>query len=346
MARTMKQRAVLAGLSGGAGLSMPAAAYAVELPFDLSSGGASLVAGAVLPFAVGALAGVAVTGTVAYFSLRAQEREFESHAVYVGAGFEAVPAGDRGSVREDAQPRRQKHGFFAKRAEDDVPVIARAEGALSEEEAWAEIDAALSENPAISCDPVNSKDLYQLALEELAAQASARASAQADAGDAAAHLLTVWSDFLRVVDAAYASELWALDYVDAFLESGDWKDLEKARAACIASARYLTELSMKEEDVSQEEYLALAKAGIDAEYQSTEILSAPELVEEAHRSVRDNRLVKLEQSVFDRTSIRMMKEEGAVRREYISCMTIGEACFWCRGCPSPAPGGCVRRRRW
>ena len=182
MARTMKQRAVLAGLSGGAGLSMPAAAYAVELPFDLSSGGASLVAGAVLPFAVGALAGVAVTGTVAYFSLRAQEREFESHAVYVGAGFEAVPAGDRGSVREDAQPRRQKHGFFAKRAEDDVPVIARAEGALSEEEAWAEIDAALSENPAISCDPVNSKDLYQLALEELAAQASARASAQADAG--------------------------------------------------------------------------------------------------------------------------------------------------------------------
>ena len=161
------------------------------------------------------------------------------------------------------------------------------------------------------------------AEEETASQEAVgeAGDAQADAGDAAAHLLTVWSDFLRVVDAAYASELWALDYVDAFLESGDWKDLEKARAACIASARYLTELSMKEEDVSQEEYLALAKAGIDAEYQSTEILSAPELVEEAHRSVRDNRLVKLEQSVFDRTSIRMMKEEGAVRREYISCMT-------------------------
>ena len=67
--------------------------------------------------------------------------------------------------------------------------------------------------------------------------------------------------------------------------------------------------------------MALAGAGIDAEYQSTEILSAPELVEDAHRSVRDNRLVKLEQSVFDRTAIRMMKEESAVRREYISCMT-------------------------
>ena len=142
----------------------------------------------------------------------------------------------------------------------------------------------------------------------------------ADEKAAADHLLLAWSDLLRVIDAAYASELWALDYTDAFLESGSWNDLVRARAACIASARYLTELSMKEKEPQEEEYLALAEAGIDTSYQSAEFKAVPDRMGDAHRSVRDNFLVTLEQSVFDRDTIRILKEETAARREYISSL--------------------------
>ncbi|MFR3450546.1 MAG: hypothetical protein ACLTSX_01700 [Collinsella sp.] len=71
---------------------------------------------------------------------------------------------------------------------DGVPVISRAVDALDEAEAWAEIDAMFSGDSPFSCDPTRSKDMYQIALEELhrteqaAAQAAARsATAAADA---------------------------------------------------------------------------------------------------------------------------------------------------------------------
>lgn len=100
----------------------------------------------------------------------------------------------------------------------------------------------------------------------------------ADIEQAVQHLLTVWSDHLDILEKMYASELWALDYVEAYLESGDWKDLVRARTACIASARYLSELSMTEEDLSEEEYLVLAERGIDTGYQSVEFASVPVFV--------------------------------------------------------------------
>ena len=49
-----------------------------------------------------------------------------------------------------------------------VPVISRAVDALSEEEAWAEIDSLLDSDLSVSCDPIHSKDMYQIALEEIA----------------------------------------------------------------------------------------------------------------------------------------------------------------------------------
>lgn len=79
-------------------------------------------------------------------------------------------------------------GAFRRRLRaEDVPVISRAQGALSEEDAWAEIDSMLDDDSPVSCDASRSKDIYQIALEELvrsqqAASASAAQTAAASAG--------------------------------------------------------------------------------------------------------------------------------------------------------------------
>lgn len=143
---------------------------------------------------------------------------------------------------------------------------------------------------------------------------------QSDIEEAAQHLLTVWSDYMDVLEKMYASELWALDYVDAYLESGDWNDLVKARTACIASARYLTELSMTEEDLSEEEYLILTGAGVDTGYQTVEFLSVPVFLDEAHNVIRNQLLEELEYSVYFESSIETLKAEVAAERDSISSM--------------------------
>lgn len=137
---------------------------------------------------------------------------------------------------------------------------------------------------------------------------------------AAQHLLTVWSDHLDVLERMYASELWALDYVDVYLESGDWNDLVKARTACIASARYLSELSMTEEDLSEEEYLVLAEAGVDTGYQSAEFASVADFVEQAHKVIRNQMLERLENNVFAESSIEILKAHASAERDAISIM--------------------------
>lgn len=142
---------------------------------------------------------------------------------------------------------------------------------------------------------------------------------QNDVDAAVQHLLVVWSDYLSVLDKMYASELWALDYVEDYLESGDWEDLSKARTACIASARYLTELSMAEEDLSQEEYQILSKAGIDVGYQSECFLSLADDLEYAYMVIRDDYLENLEGGVFYENIVENMKENIVLQRELIAC---------------------------
>ncbi len=160
------------------------------------------------------------------------------------------------------------------------------------------------------------------AVEETAGEASGEASADIsmDISMASEHLLTVWYDYLKVLDKMYASQIWALDYVADYLESGDWNDLTKARTACIASSRYLTELSMTEEDLTEEEYRLLADAGIDTGYQTITFQSVEGALEEAHRIIRERMLEGLESEVFDKNMVELLRKEAAVRQEYISCM--------------------------
>lgn len=150
-------RSAAIGLSGGLALAVPLAAYAATLPFD---GVHYVVRTAGLPFALGAFAGIGFYAMSSAFYESREEAE-EADQVASDESFFATGILDGGT------------GMFRRRgADDSVPVIARAVDAMSEAEAWAEIDQLLSEDSPVSCDASTSKDIYQLALEELARAAS------------------------------------------------------------------------------------------------------------------------------------------------------------------------------
>ena len=186
------QRAVLAGLSCGIGLAAPVVMYAATLPF--SSVNETVVAGAV-PFAVGAVAGVGIyAASLGISEYRAQhaERLFQPDAMGGAANVNqhqnefqtaSMPAQQQWAAPQGvataapavqanaAQPSSVFSGltgaFQRRRADDGVPTIARAADAMSEADAWSMIDSMLDDDSPISCDPARSRDVYQVAIDEL-----------------------------------------------------------------------------------------------------------------------------------------------------------------------------------
>lgn len=142
---TRTHRAASVGLCGALGVLTPLAAYAVTMPYGAVH---EVVAAGAAPFALGAVAGV-------------------------GALALAVHRQDKRAARKDADASRAGADRDAKGAQDaeevvpGVPRIVRAPNAMDEAEAWAEIDALLSDDARISCDPEQAQDLYQIALDEL-----------------------------------------------------------------------------------------------------------------------------------------------------------------------------------
>lgn len=183
------QRAVLAGLSCGIGLAAPVVMYAATLPF--SSVNETVVAGAV-PFAVGAVAGVGIyAASLGISEYRAEHdgRLFQPDAMGGAANFNqhhsefktaSIPARQQGAP-QPAAPVGQANaaqpssaflsgltGAFQRRHVDDgVPTITRAANAMDEAEAWAMIDSMLDDDSLVSCDPERSRDVYQVAIDEL-----------------------------------------------------------------------------------------------------------------------------------------------------------------------------------
>lgn len=169
---TRTHRALTAGLSAGAGVALGAAAFAATIPFD---GAHAVVGASAVPFAVGTVAGVGLFAAglrIAEAREEGVERDYD----------EAV----RAANADAAAYRRARQA-----APKGVPVIARAQDALSEEEAWADIDELLSADSPVSCDPARSKDIYEIALEEMAR--GTRAAAQAPAADPAATRAGAWA---------------------------------------------------------------------------------------------------------------------------------------------------------
>ena len=155
-------RALTAGLSAGAGLAISAAAFAATIPFERVH---SVIGSAAVPFAVGSIAGVglfAIGLGIADIATARRDEGYQAKVRKANADAEAY----RRSRQRAAAPK-------------GVPVIARASDALSEEEAWADIDELLRSDSPVSCDPARSKDIYEIALEEMSAGAAASPSTHA-----------------------------------------------------------------------------------------------------------------------------------------------------------------------
>ena len=188
-------RAIAVGISGGIGLAVPLLAHVAT---QSSPEAQATVATLSIPFALGSFAGVgAYVLSNSLFDMldrRDAERVDAPSAAAQGADASAEPTpatGDFASAAVTTSFDADVERFFGRHGKpDDVPVIARAADAMSEAQAWEEIDSMLTDNSPISCDPSQSKDIYQIALEELARSGGtgvvgkAPASVQADASDA------------------------------------------------------------------------------------------------------------------------------------------------------------------
>lgn len=193
-ANRQPHRAIALGLSGGIGLTVPLVAYAATLPFDAAH---DIVRASGLPFAVGVIAGAGVFALAERFYAPDAAPSAQDAPAAEGATFiplEQEPARDAADAartgffsRIDAEPEAGRTGFFARRHREDdgVPTIQRAADAMSEEEAWAEIDSLMSAGSPISCDARTSRDLYQIAFDELSRAAAPAAAATAAAATAA-----------------------------------------------------------------------------------------------------------------------------------------------------------------
>ena len=78
-------------------------------------------------------------------------------------------------------------------------------------------------------------------------------------------LLDTWSSYLSVKNQIYEAENWVLDYVDAYLDTMEWKDLKAARAACSAAKEKLFEVETSF-SLDAQVKSALQGQGIETDY--------------------------------------------------------------------------------
>lgn len=200
-ASTSTQRAVLAGLSCGVGFAIPVVAYAVSSVLGEPS---SVISSNAVPFAIGSVAGVGIlTAAQVLDEVRdaqseqaaedydrltkvSSERSAKRSAARAAAAKSVSPYGIKERERTVSIPReevlksaeRTHRGpaalieRFKRNKAEDIPVIARAEGAPSENDAWDMIDEMNSSDVPYSCDASEAKDIYQIAIDELSSDAA------------------------------------------------------------------------------------------------------------------------------------------------------------------------------
>lgn len=261
-------RALTAGLSVGAGLAVSAAIYAATIPFEEVH---AMVEGAVVPFAVGSVAGVgiyAIGASIADARVRARlQREQDAGDAKADEKAGVKEKGSLFSHSRNATPK-------------GVPVIARAQNALTEAEAWADIDSLLDGSSPVSCDPTHSKDIYEIALEEMARTASASTASPSASSAPVPPDMTATSAFVLsqmqaamgaqavvppvpVRAAADASAVPVVRQVSEVPAVEPQQQVAKSQAepaAAPASAPQQTEITSVLSELSQDDFLASASA--------------------------------------------------------------------------------------
>lgn len=255
-------RAIAVGISGGIGLAVPLLAHVAT---QSSPEAQATVASLSIPFALGSFAGVgAYVLSSSLFDMmdrREAERAAESASATATAQADAPASAQGAFAQESGDAASFAAGecasaavttsfeadierFFGRHGKpDDVPVIARAADAMSEAQAWEEIDSMLSDSSPVSCDPLQSKDIYQIAFEELARSGATgvvgRASAARHAAPAAAAGASadaaVATDAAAAGDASVPADATATFMAIAASREGVTESLSKDRLDEIAS---------------------------------------------------------------------------------------------------------------
>lgn len=84
-----------------------------------------------------------------------------------------------------------------------------------------------------------------------------------------------WEEVLRINEETCRTMLWAFDYAEIFTEDNSWESLLKARAACTAAMVHLQQLPLPEFTLTEEQYNALADAGIEVDVVEVEYENLP-----------------------------------------------------------------------
>lgn len=247
-------RAIAVGISGGIGLAVPLLAHVAT---QSSPEAQATVASLSIPFALGSFAGVgAYVLSSSLFDMMDRheaERAVESASVAATAQVDAPAAAQGAFARESGSAAPFVAGecasaavttsfeadierFFGRHGKpDDVPVIARAADAMSEAQAWEEIDSMLSDSSPVSCDPLQSKDIYQIALEELARSGATGVVGKASAAPAGASAASAAEAAAAASDASVPADATATFMAIAASREGVTESLSKDRLDEIAS---------------------------------------------------------------------------------------------------------------
>ena len=247
-------RAIAVGISGGIGLAVPLLAHVAT---QSSPEAQATVASLSIPFALGSFAGVgAYVLSSSLFDMMDRheaERAVESASVAATAQADAPAAAQGAFARESGSAAPFVAGecapaavttsfeadierFFGRHGKpDDVPVIARAADAMSEAQAWEEIDSMLSDSSPVSCDPLQSKDIYQIALEELARSGATGVVGKASAAPAGASADATSATAAGAGDASVPADATAAFMAIAASRENVTESLSKDRLDEIAS---------------------------------------------------------------------------------------------------------------
>lgn len=247
-------RAIAVGISGGIGLAVPLLAHVAT---QSSPEAQATVASLSIPFALGSFAGVgAYVLSSSLFDMmdrREAERAVESASVAATAQVDAPAAAQGAFAQESGSAAPFVAGecasaavttsfeadierFFGRHGKpDDVPVIARAADAMSEAQAWEEIDSMLSDSSPVSCDPLQSKDIYQIALEELARSGATGVVGKASAAPAGASADATSATAAAASDASVPADATATFMAIAASRENVTESLSKDRLDEIAS---------------------------------------------------------------------------------------------------------------
>lgn len=247
-------RAITVGISGGIGLAVPLLAHVAT---QSSPEAQATVASLSIPFALGSFAGVgAYVLSSSLFDMMDRheaERAVESASVAATAQVDAPAAAQGAFARESGSAAPFVAGecasaavttsfeadierFFGRHGKpDDVPVIARAADAMSEARAWEEIDSMLSDSSPVSCDPLQSKDIYQIALEELARSGATGVVGKASAAPAGASADATSATAAGAGDASVPADATAAFMAIAASRENVTESLSKDRLDEIAS---------------------------------------------------------------------------------------------------------------